>query len=69
MTHEGKEMLPPYAAVKAVAAWFGLSRSTQYRMLERGEIEAVKVGRSTRIVTASVERYFANLPRIGKQST
>lgn len=68
VTYEGGKMLPRYAAVKEISAWFGLSRSTQYRMIKRGEIEAVKVGRGTRILTDSVERYFASLPRLGEQS-
>lgn len=68
MSQTDTGVFPPYAPVKDVAAWFGLSRSTQYRMLERGEIEALKIGRTTLIVTASVERYLAKVPRLGKQS-
>lgn len=35
-----------------------LSKSTVYRMIERGEFEVVRVGRSIRIKESSVERYF-----------
>lgn len=56
-----------YITIKEAAKRFGISSSTQYRLIGRGFIEAVKVGRHTRIVAASVEKYFANLPRLGKQ--
>jgi len=56
---------PQYATVAATMERFGLSRPTLYRLIRRGVIEAVKVGRSTRIVTGSVEAYFAGLPRLG----
>jgi len=55
---------PEYATIAAIGQRFGLSRPTIYRLISRGAIEAVKVGRCTRIVTRSVEEHFAGLPRL-----
>jgi len=55
-----------FATVQDIGAMYRISRPTIYRLIERGEIEAVKVGRATRIAMASVERYFASLPRMTK---
>jgi len=57
-------VLPDYASIKDITQRFGISRATQYRLIGRGEIEAVKVGSATRLVTRSVERYFEGLPRL-----
>jgi len=55
---------PQYATLPDIARRFRLSRSTVYRLIAQGAIEAVKVGRCTRIVTRSVEEHFAGLPRL-----
>ena len=57
---------PEYASIPLITQRFNISRSGIYRMLSQGDIQAVKVGRSTRIVTRSVEDYFARLPRLGE---
>lgn len=44
--------------VKEVMEMFRLSRSTVYRMIERGELEVVRLGRSIRIKESSLEKYF-----------
>jgi excisionase family DNA binding protein len=42
----------PYAMSPADAArWIGVSRSTLYRLMARGEIPVVKVGRRTLLVS------------------
>lgn len=41
----------------------GLSRSEMYRRLASGEIAARKLGRSTLIEMATLERFIAGLPR------
>lgn len=41
----------------------GDSIPTLYRAAARGELEVVKVGRSSRITMASIRRRQANLPR------
>lgn len=57
---------PEFASIPLITQRFNISRSGIYRMLSQGDIQAVKVGRSTRIVTRSVEAYFARLPRLGE---
>jgi len=59
-----QEPLGAYASIADVQRHTSLSRPTIYRLIERGAFEAIKVGRNTRIVTASVEAYFASLPRL-----
>ena len=41
----------------------GYSRSELYRRMTIGEIEAVKIGRSVRVLVDSLERSIASLPR------
>jgi hypothetical protein len=41
----------------------GYSRSELYRRLASGDLTGVKIGRSLRIVVASIERSVAALPR------
>jgi len=52
-----------FDTIKSVMERYNISRATLYRLIGRGEIEAVKVGAATRIKMSSVEEYFANLPR------
>jgi excisionase family DNA binding protein len=39
----------------------GISRSTLYELMARGELEVVKIGRRTLIPAESLERYVARL--------
>jgi len=55
---------PEYASIPTITQRFDISRSTLYRLIGQGAIEAVKVGSATRIVTRSVEAYFVGLPRL-----
>ncbi|GCE80643.1 helix-turn-helix domain-containing protein [Komagataeibacter oboediens] len=55
---------PEYASIAEITARFGISRGTQYRLIAKGQIEAVKIGSATRIITATVEKYFTSLPRL-----
>ena len=41
-----------------------LSRATIYRMINRGDIDAFKVGSRTLITVASIEAMAANAPRL-----
>ncbi|WP_367160162.1 helix-turn-helix domain-containing protein [Kozakia baliensis] len=54
-----------YASIKDVSNQYGFSRATAHRMIKDGRINAVKIGRLTRVCLASVEQYFASLPAIG----
>ena len=47
---------------------YRFSHSGLYRAIAAGQIEAVKSGRSTLIVRESVERWFANLPRLNTRA-
>ena len=57
-----RETTPEWGAYLTYAAaetYTGLSRSTLWRMLKRGEIQAVKVGASVRIVRKSLDAHLA----------
>lgn len=41
---------------------YGVSRSTIYRLAQKGHLTMVKVGHATRIPVADAERWFRNLP-------
>ena len=43
----------------------GESRTTIYRLVNAGKLDAVKSGSSTLVLTASIRRYLENLPRFG----
>ena len=49
--------------IKAVERTTGISRSELYRLLGRGKLDAVKVGRTTLITMESLKRFMAQLPR------
>lgn len=40
---------------------YGVSRSTSYRLRDRGEVPHVKIGRATRIRREDAERWYASL--------
>lgn len=40
---------------------YGVSRSTAYRLRDRGEVPHVKIGRSTRIRREDAERWYQSL--------
>jgi excisionase family DNA binding protein len=54
---------PLLLTVPEACRFSGFSRSEIYRRLATGELEAVKIGRSVRVVTDSLRRAVANLPR------
>lgn len=41
-----------------------LGRTTIWRMVKRGELEAIKLGSRTLITTASLDRLMENAPRV-----
>ena len=45
-----------------------VSRSTIYRAINAGDLEAVKLGTATAIPAESFERWIAGLPRVKAQS-
>lgn len=44
---------------------YQLSRSTLYRLVRRRELNVVKCGRASRIVTSEAEAWAENLPAMG----
>lgn len=50
----------PKVAFNAIGV--GVTRG--YELIRSGELDAIKIGRSTRITWASVKRLVANAPRI-----
>ena len=47
---------------------FGIGRTKLYELIQRGDIEAVKLGRRTLIRAASARAFIDNLPRLGGQA-
>lgn len=43
---------------------YGISRAKTYRLIEEGELRAVKVGTRTLIPTESAEAWFDGLPEL-----
>lgn len=41
---------------------YGISRSTAYRLRDRGEVPHVKIGRAVRIRREDAERWYKSLP-------
>ena len=49
-------------SIRDVAARFGVSYNTVHRMIERGELRPIKLGRCTRIPTAQIDAILASSP-------
>jgi excisionase family DNA binding protein len=47
------------------AAMLGTSRSSVYRLINSGQLYAVKSGASTLVLVDSIRKYLASLPRLG----
>jgi excisionase family DNA binding protein len=52
--------------VPEIAARIALSNATVYRMLERGEIPCVSIGRSLRVPPADLEAFIVSRRRGGR---
>ena len=54
----------PFAvSVSAAARIIGSGKSTIWEKLAKGELDAVKDGRRTKVILASIERHVASWPR------
>ncbi len=51
----GQEVEPLLQTVEGTARVLNVGRSTVYELLKSNELEAVKIGRSRRITTASIK--------------
>lgn len=47
--------------IKNFCEEYGISRSTAYRLRDRGEVPHVKIGRATRIRREDAERWYDSL--------
>jgi excisionase family DNA binding protein len=70
MTAEDRRRLKGNAAVERLtvkpleaALMLGESRSTIYRLIHAGELDAFKRGATTLVLIESIRRYVASLPR------
>jgi excisionase family DNA binding protein len=57
------ELSDRYMRVRDYARRFSLDESTVYKMIERGEIKAIRIGKKTlRIPSSELERYLGREP-------
>jgi excisionase family DNA binding protein len=49
-------------SISEFQANYSVSRSTVYRLEDRGQIQFKKIGRAVRIPVDEAERWYANLP-------
>lgn len=62
-TRSMTELSDHYMRVRDYARRFSLDESTVYKMIERGEIKAIRIGRKTlRIPSSELERYLEREP-------
>lgn len=62
---ERREDPNPFAySVRRFCEKFDVSRATFYREVQAGRIHPVKIGRSTRITQAEVDRYLESLSSV-----
>ena len=61
-TSEAGAVRPLLISVEAAYVALGISRSQLYIMLERGELEAVKIGRRLLVKASSIAGYIDALP-------
>lgn len=55
-------------SVREVRDQFNQSHVGVYRRINAGDFEAIKVGKRTFLTRESIERYFANCPRIAPKA-
>lgn len=55
---------PILVSVKQAAKALDISPWLTYQLCDRGELESVYIGRSRKVVLASLRRYVANLPTV-----
>jgi excisionase family DNA binding protein len=65
---KGNSSVVERLAVKPLdaAMMLGESRSTVYRLIHAGKLEAVKSGAATLVLVSSLRKYLAELPRFGE---
>jgi excisionase family DNA binding protein len=56
-----------YIRVRAYAERFDLDESTVYKKIERGEIKAIRIGKTIRIPSSELERYLNPVSALGEE--
>lgn len=57
-------MEPVAVTPKVAFAAIGVGNTKGYELINSGQLEAVKIGRSTRVMWASVKHLIASAPRV-----
>jgi excisionase family DNA binding protein len=52
--------------IREATELLAVSRASLYRFIGSGELQAVKIGTATRIPAAEIDRWLAELPRLGR---
>lgn len=60
----GRSVRPISVRIREACRMTGIGRSKLYELIASGDIEAVKVGASTLIPTASLEAFVASRPKL-----
>jgi excisionase family DNA binding protein len=75
IAHEDRRRLKNSAAIERLAVkpieaavMLGESRSTIYRLIHAGQLDAVKRGVTTLVLVSSIHRYLASLPPFGSRA-
>ena len=55
---------PICVRVSTALAMLGIRKTKMYELIASGEIEAIKIGRSTLVLRESLEAYVARAPRL-----
>lgn len=55
---------PLTVTTKDAFAALGVKSTKGYELINSGDLEAIKIGRGTRVVWASVKRYVERAPRL-----
>jgi len=61
----GKQLL----TIKEFCSLYSVGRTRAYELIAEAKIQAVKIGASRRIVTASAEKWMASLPPVPPKSS
>jgi excisionase family DNA binding protein len=63
-------LLPPRALYSArdTETILSVSHATLYRLIAAGRLDARKIGGKTAITATSIERFLAELPKVGRRA-
>lgn len=61
MLHQEREPPPVLISVEEAARRLSIGRTAAYLLVLKGELQSVKIGRTRRVVVASLEAYIQRL--------